>query len=199
MNLPNQLTISRLVMTMIFVGFAAVPVGWRYPLNFWPYELDHLLCWRFAYVLAVLAAITDFLDGYLARKLNLVTDFGKLMDPLSDKIFTVSSFVVLTAHAIVPAWVTVLILAREFSVTGLRTMAAKSGEIIAAKDTGKVKTVLQMLVLAFGGCYWVDWVEKDELGFRYLWPVILWGVVLVTIYSGVVYFWNCRRLYMKDT
>ena len=189
MNLPNKLTGSRLIMTMIFVGFAAVPVTHQ----------DHLLYWRIAYILAIIAGFTDFFDGYLARRLNQVTSFGKLMDPLADKIFTVSCFVILTAYGLVPFWITVLILAREFAVSGLRTLAANKGQVIAARDIGKLKTVLQMLALAFGGCFWIEWVDKDKLIFRYIWPAILYSIVIVTVYSGLEYFWKSRHLYMKDS
>ncbi len=189
MNLPNKLTGSRLIMTLIFVGFAAVPVVHK----------EHLLYWRISYILAIIAGFTDFFDGYLARRLNQVTEFGKLMDPLADKIFTVSGFVILTAYRFVPFWITVLILAREFAVSGLRTLAANKGQVIAARDIGKLKTGLQMLALAFGGCFWVEWLDRDELIFRCIWPVILCSIVMVTVYSGLEYFWKSRQLYMKET
>lgn len=195
MNLPNKLTVSRLAMTMIFVGFACVPATNPY----------HLACWRTAYVLAVIAGLTDFFDGYLARRLNLITDFGKLMDPLSDKIFTVSCFVILTAHELVPAWVTVLILAREFAVTGLRAVAAKSGEVVAARELGKLKTVLQMLILAVGGWFWARWgwvyldVKTEAPTLLYwTWQALLWAITGITVYSGFDYFWKSRHLYLKD-
>ncbi|MCJ8332252.1 MAG: CDP-diacylglycerol--glycerol-3-phosphate 3-phosphatidyltransferase [Lentisphaeria bacterium] len=188
MNLPNKITVSRLGFTFIFMGLAAVSDK----------NPDHLIYWRVGYVLAIIAGMTDYIDGYLARKYDLVTDFGKLMDPLADKIFTVGCFVVLTSYDIVPAWVTILILAREFAVTGMRTLAAKSGEVIAAKDIGKYKTAFQMLVLALGGCFWVEWLEKTNDLYRIGWPIALYGTVAITIYSGWDYLWGSRKLYMSD-
>ncbi len=191
MNLPNKLTVSRLLLTLVFVGIAAVP---REVQGERPYV------WMVGYVCCVIAGFTDFFDGYIARKYDLVTDFGKLMDPLSDKIYTMTCFVVLTWHDIVPGWITILILGREFAVTGLRTLAARHGEVIAAKDIGKLKTVLQMLALAFGGCFWTEWLvkEKNPIIYGWVWHGILIGIVLLTVYSGWEYFWKSRHLYMKD-
>ena len=96
LNLPNKLTVLRLLGTLIFLAFASIPASVE----------SHLTWWRIGYVVAVIAAWTDFFDGYLARKYDLVTDFGKLMDPLADKVFTLTCFVVLTSHGYVPAWIT---------------------------------------------------------------------------------------------
>ena len=196
MNLPNKITISRIVMTLVFVALASMPIDIHERIDV--AKGFHLWFWRAGYIVAVIAGFTDFFDGYIARKYNQVTDFGKLMDPLGDKIHTMASFVVLTWYGIVPGWITILIVAREFGVTGLRTLAAKHGEVIAAKDIGKVKTMLQMLALAFGGCFWIDWLSKDGYTFTYVWPAIQIGVVALTIYSGFDYFWKSRHLYLRD-
>lgn len=192
MNLPNRLTMARFIMTMCFLGFASVP----------PSYAHHRLFWQIGFILAILAGTTDYLDGYLARKYNLVTDFGKLMDPLTDKIFTVSCFVILTEYQVVPGWITALILTREFSVTGLRTMAANKGNIMPAAFSGKLKTMLQMAVLALGGCIWVGWIPglADPLGvpwFYRTWIILLTVIAAVTIYSGLEYFYKGRELYLK--
>ena len=203
MNLANKLTVSRLFMTLVFVGFASVPLKHASCLFGWQSEIE-LIWWKIGYVIAILAGVTDFFDGYLARKYDMVTDFGKLMDPLSDKIHTVSSFVVLTAYDIVPIWITCIILTREFAVTGLRTMAAKNGIVIAAKNIGKIKTVLQMLILAFGGCFWVKWLELDNSLHGstpvtyWIWKGLLWGISIITVYSGIEYFWKGRDVYVND-
>ncbi len=191
MNLPNKLTIGRFVLTMIFLALASVGhvENGVYPMH-----------WKIAFALAIIAGFTDYLDGYLARRFDLVTDFGKLMDPLTDKIFTVSCFVVLTEYRIVPGWITVLILTREFAVTGLRTIAANRGQVMSASSTGKLKTGLQMAVLALGGCIWVGWFAEWQqlLWFRATWLTILTLIVLVTIYSGFEYYIKGRDLYIKD-
>lgn len=198
MNLPNKLTVSRFFMTLVFVAMAAVPE------KFADLGTFHLAWWKIGYVVAVIAGTTDFLDGYIARKYNLVTDFGKLMDPLSDKVHTISSFVVLSSYDLVPIWVTCVILTREFAVNGLRTMAAKEGQVIAAKNIGKIKTVMQMLILALGGCFWVQWIPLDNSlhgstpAMYWVWKVLLWGIAALTVYSGIEYYWKGRNLYMKD-
>lgn len=197
LNLPNKLTVLRLIGTLVFLAFAMVP-------DPGDGSTAHQFWWRIGYIIAVLAGFTDFLDGYIARKYDLVTDFGKLMDPLADKIFTVTCFVVLTDHGYVPAWITCIILTREFAVNGLRTLAAKAGEVIQAKNIGKVKTVLQMLILAFGGCMWVDWIHLNRVTHKplplyWFWQGLLWSIAVLTVYSGLEYFWKGRRLYMKDS
>ena len=171
-------------MTMIFVVLAAIPAE----------ATQNLLHWKIAYTIGIVAGFTDFLDGYLARRFDLITDFGKLMDPLADKIFTVSGFVILSARGIVPAWVTILILTREFAVTGLRAMAANKGEVMAASGMGKFKTTLQMLVLAVGGAIWVDWLPDKT----WWWTTMLCLIVVYTVYSGIVYFVKSRDLYIKE-
>lgn len=192
MNIPNRLTLARFGMTLVFVGLAAIPASASHA----------LLCWRIGYVIAILGGMTDFLDGYLARKYNQVTNFGKLMDPLADKIFTVSAFVVLSEHGLLPGWVTIIVLTREFAVTGLRTMAAQSGQDIAAGWSGKVKTMAQMLVLLYGGLFWTCIIEPTTPGYFWLhlfWLVVLYGVAALTVYTGIEYFWKGRQLYAQDT
>ncbi|MCH2176303.1 MAG: CDP-diacylglycerol--glycerol-3-phosphate 3-phosphatidyltransferase [Lentisphaeria bacterium] len=189
MNLPNKITVSRIFGTLLFVILASYPETWS----------NHLLVWRIGYVVGFLSAVSDWFDGYYARKLNMVTDFGKLMDPLADKVFTIACFVIFSAKGYIPAWITVAIAAREFTVTGLRTLAASKGEVIEAKNIGKVKTTLQMLVLALGGCFWVEWLPTEGPIYQYIWPGVLYSIAALTIYSGWEYMWNGRQLYMQDT
>ena len=127
MNVPNILTVLRMIMIPLFVG-AFLSEG----INDWV-----------AAMLFLAAAITDAFDGYLARKQNLVTDFGKLMDPLADKLMVMSAFVCFTAAGILHPLITIIILAREFLVTGLRSVAVSKGKVIAADILGKAKTVSQ--------------------------------------------------------
>ena len=118
MNLPNQLTVARLILTFVFVALLSLEdLSW---------SKTAALC-AFA-----IAAITDFLDGYFARKHNLVTNFGKLMDPLADKVLMCAGFVLLTRLELIPAWIVVVILSREFMVTGLRLLASAEGVVLAA-------------------------------------------------------------------
>ena len=140
-NLPNQLTISRIIMIMIFVALANIDAS---KINF--VEISPAVsywCHVVAYVIAILAGITDFLDGKIARAYHFESDFGRLMDPLADKIFVASAFIMLSDYRIIPAWIVVVILAREFLITGLRQLALSDGVVIAADNSGKIKTVLQ--------------------------------------------------------
>lgn len=186
MNVPNKITVGRLILTAIFLRLAIVPEQMQ----------ENLILWKVSYLLSILAGLTDVLDGYLARKWNLVTDFGALVDPLADKIFTVSCFVILVDHQIVPAWVTILILSREFAVTGLRTLAANKGRVLAAAGVGKLKTLFQMLTLLIGGAIWVRWWEPGSL--VWVWNLILWALALFTVYSGIEYFRNNKELYTGE-
>jgi CDP-diacylglycerol--glycerol-3-phosphate 3-phosphatidyltransferase len=190
MNLPNKLTVARFLLTMIFLVLSSYPEQ---------EDGGHLWVYRIAFALAIVAGFTDFLDGYLARKYGLITDFGKLMDPLADKIFTVSCFVILTEHQAVPGWITVLILTREFAVTGLRTFAANKGQVMAASFIGKMKTLSQMLVLLLGGFIFIKVIPfPGPAWFHYLWNTLITIVALVTVYTGVEYYVRGRDLYLHQ-
>src|ERR1700751_4244957 len=151
MHLPNQLTLARLVVTLPFV--AALTVDWRGTKTF-------ALC------LFLLASLTDYADGIIARRYNLVTVFGQLMDPLVDKVMTISAFICLVALDDIPAWVVIIIVSREFLVTGLRLIAASRGRTLPAEKLGKHKTVWQIATILFflalrsiqevGGSQWTD-------------------------------------------
>jgi CDP-diacylglycerol---glycerol-3-phosphate 3-phosphatidyltransferase len=131
MNLPNQLTIARCFMAVIFVGLMS---------------FEHVGTYFAAFVIFIAAVITDYYDGKIARERNLVTNFGKLLDPVADKVLMVAGFVMLLTlpEIAIPAWAVVAIFAREFLVTGARALAASEGEIIPANWWGKIKTIVQM-------------------------------------------------------
>lgn len=193
MNLPNKITVARIVMIFIFLivcnvdGYIAVKFG---------EEIGKV--WRVTgLVFAILAGFTDILDGYIARKYNLVTDFGRLMDPLADKIFMATTFIMLVDKQILSGWVAVVVLSREFLVTGLRLLATNKGEVISADVTGKLKTSLQMAFLAIGGSVWVGWFTKKDI--ILLWDISVWVIVVVTVYSGVSYFFRFRHLYLSGS
>lgn len=130
MNLPNQLTIARIILTFIFMFFLFS---------------DGLSAKMLALVIFTLAALTDLYDGKIARGRNLVTDFGRLMDPIADKILVIAAFLAFVELKIIPAWMVIVIIAREFLITGLRLLAANKNIIIAAVKSGKHKTVSQMV------------------------------------------------------
>ncbi|MCP4714753.1 MAG: CDP-diacylglycerol--glycerol-3-phosphate 3-phosphatidyltransferase [Deltaproteobacteria bacterium] len=186
MNLPNKITMARIVMILFFLIMC---------------NIDHRLpasiqqTWRATGLLfAILAGFTDIVDGYIARKYNMVSDFGKLMDPLADKIFMATTFVMLVDKDILAGWVAVIVLTREFLVTGLRMLAISKGEVIAADISGKIKTSFQMAFLILGGTIWVGWLDPARI--TILWTCAVWSVVLITVYSGVSYFVRHRYLYL---
>lgn len=129
MNLPNKLTLLRVCMIPFFVVFARMNTFWAQCIAVGIYAL---------------ACITDTLDGHIARSRNLITDFGKFMDPIADKLLVMSAMIVLTAQGRMPDWVCILMLAREFLVSGFRLVAVENGRVIAAGPLGKLKTVFQM-------------------------------------------------------
>jgi len=192
-NLPNAITFSRLIMTAAFV----LAVSQR-----------SLTGYGTGLVLFIIAAVSDWLDGYLARKMGLVTPLGKLMDPLADKILVSAAFVFFTEQRLCPVWVTALIIGREFLVTGLRQIAIEAGEVLAADRLGKWKTTFQLAYL-ITGLIWLtaDHAKKQNVVLEWLgnlarpsweggWiqPVFLWGAVALTMISGWNYLWSSRNL-----
>lgn len=134
MNLPNKLTLSRVIMVPFFVVFILlVP--------------QYLFFKWIALAIFVIASLTDLLDGKIARKYNLVTNFGKFMDPLADKLLVCSALIAMSSLGVIPAWITIVIIAREFIISGFRLIAAEKGVVIAASMWGKWKTTFQMLML----------------------------------------------------
>ncbi len=183
MNLPNRLTLARL-------GFAAAFVL-CFSVTF-PY------CFTAAFGLFVVATFTDWLDGEIARRQNLVTDFGKLMDPLADKILTAAAFICLAAHEAIPAWAVVLIISREFLITGLRSLAASKGIVMAADTLGKHKTSWQMgtilyflLLLAWKEFDHPAWFESAWWAGTHIFVPIM---VALSTWSGLAYLFRNRDL-----
>ena len=134
MNLPNKLTLSRVIMVPFFVAFLLMVPQYTY------------FKW-IALGIFIIASLTDLLDGYLARKLHLVTNFGKFMDPLADKLLVCSALIGLSSLDVIPAWITIIIIAREFIISGFRLIAAEKGTVIAASMWGKWKTTFQMVMI----------------------------------------------------
>lgn len=138
----------------------------------------------------LLAALTDFLDGWVARRFGLVTRLGKLLDPAADKILTSAAFISLVEIGVAPSWIVVVIIAREFAVGALRSFAAAEGEVIAASFSGKVKTVSQIVAISL-------LILHTELGdLRLLTPICLWVAMLTSLWSAAEYFFSHRQLLM---
>ncbi|MDD5697942.1 MAG: CDP-diacylglycerol--glycerol-3-phosphate 3-phosphatidyltransferase [Victivallaceae bacterium] len=197
MNVPNVLTLTRIVLIFVFIILAANANG---PIKM--FNTSHLLR-VLAYLVALIAAFTDLADGYLARKWNQVTDFGKLMDPLADKIFVAGIMLILVEYQLLPSWVAVVIISREFLVTGLRMLAIQKKTVIAADIWGKIKTVLQMVMMALGGLAWVGLFDLhnaviDGISVWAIWIVFLYLIAGITIWSGIGYFVKYRTLYITS-
>ena len=178
-NLPNQLTIGRVLAIPLFI--VLLLMGFRVA----------------ATVVFILAAFTDMLDGKIARKYNLVTNFGKLMDPLADKLLTMSAFVCLVELGDIPAWMVIVILGREFIITGMRQVAAAEGIVIAAGWSGKIKTVCQMVAIPL--IMLNNW-PCSLLPFPLpLDQIVLWAAVVMTIWSGAEYIIKNKEVFsMKN-
>ena len=171
MNLPNKLTIGRMLAVPVFV--AVLLLGHYYV----------------AAIIFILASLTDMLDGMIARKYDLVTNFGKIMDPLADKLLVISAFICLVELGDVKGWMVIVILAREFTVTGLRIAAAAEGHVIAAEVTGKIKTVLQMI--AVPAILLQNW-PFYMIGLPFA-EIMLWAAVVMTVVSGIEYIIKNKR------
>lgn len=187
-NLPNQLTLSRIVLIFFFVLLANVDAGKINFVTVSPQVSD--VCHVSAYIVAVLAGLTDLFDGLIARRYRCESDFGRLMDPLADKIFIAATYIMMVDYRIVPAWVAVVILTREFLVTGLRLLAAGGGVVIAADKSGKFKTMFQIGALLIAGAGWIrlGGFNIFEPVIWKIWYGILMLVTLSTVYSGGSYF-----------
>lgn len=160
MNLANQLTLLRVALIPVFL------------------VLLYQDLWVAALVVFIIASVTDFVDGYVARHYNQITDFGKFMDPLADKLLTVSAMLFFVEVGLMPAWALLLVVAREFSVTGLRLVAVDQGRVIAAGWSGKVKTAVTMLAICLMLLPIPALVQT----------LCVWAIVLTTVYSGAEYF-----------
>ena len=135
--------------------------------------------------LFIIASLTDYVDGQIARKWNQVSDFGKFLDPLADKLLVISAMTMFCEWGVFPAWALMIILTREFAVSGLRMVAGPKGKVIAAGKSGKFKTASSMV----GLCVWMAFPGSVVLG-----TIVTWLIVITTVYSGVEYFiqnWNC--------
>lgn len=175
MNLPNKLSLFRVVLVPVLVVLYYLGARENFISN--PEIFDYLLAPVF-----IIASLTDFLDGYLARKMNLVTVFGKFIDPLADKLIVMAALLILNDAGVLPVWITVVILSREFIVTGIRLVAVGDGKVIAASNLGKYKTASTMIGLILMLLAPVIPVF-EVIGF---WTIVV-GMAL-TVISGIDYF-----------
>ena len=181
MNLPNKLTLARVIAVPFFIIAYLTQ-------NFY-----------IAVILFILASVTDMLDGKIARRYNLVTNFGKIMDPLADKVLVYSAFCLFVGDHVMPGWMLIIILAREFAVAGMRTVAASEGIVIAADMSGKIKTVLQMFAVP------LLLIDRSFLAVSYrpgwysvvhvLAYALLWASLAMTVISGASYILKNKQVF----
>ena len=194
MNLPNKLTLTRIILVPVFMIFVSLT------------SLDGIVDGNFNATFYLLAGIvfaaasfTDYLDGHLARKWHMVTDFGKFADPLADKLLTTVAFIYMLRDGVCSPVVLCIILAREFAVSGLRMVAAsaKDGKVIAANMWGKVKTVLQMLTVLFYYFAAALAGPTDAMAVGLITQILCWLCGVATVLSGGIYLWQNRKLFMQ--
>ena len=197
MNLPNKLTIFRIILVpiMVIIPLFNITGDWLgIPIEYWIIN-----------IIFIIASITDKLDGSIARARNQVTTFGKFLDPLADKILVIAAMVILVEYAKLPAWIPIIVLAREFIVSGYRLIAVeKGGKVIAASIWGKLKTVTQMIAIilayidinAFG-----EFINGNLTGFALILNIIATIIMIIsviaTVFSGWDYLKNGKEL-LKD-
>ena len=187
MNLPNRLTMVRFLLAIPFIIFLQESSHSKYGLIFR----------MIALVIFVVASLTDFFDGYIARKYNLITDFGKIMDPLADKILVISALVIFVQLNYIPGWMSIIVLAREFLISGIRIMAAAKGEIIAAGNLGKYKTTSQMIVVIIALVIGPVSINLFENNFTITELLMLIPVIL-TIWSGWEYTFKAKHYFVEQ-
>lgn len=198
MTLPNKLTLGRILVIPAMIVIACIPY-----LNQNNIFLNLSYANFINVILFALASLTDFLDGYIARKYNLVTTFGKFADPLADKCLVLSSFLILMvqgqnayfgdfAMAVVPMWGVAIILLRELTVSGIRLVAAERGEVIAAGWSGKVKTFETMIAIV------VMFLSGLHNAVAICGLVLMYISVILTLYSGIEYLWNSRKIIFES-
>jgi CDP-diacylglycerol--glycerol-3-phosphate 3-phosphatidyltransferase len=191
MNWANRLTLGRLALTILFV--AALNSSWQYGRTT-------------ALLIFLVAGVTDFIDGEIARRYGIITNFGKLMDPLVDKIMMAAAFISLVPLKVIPAWAATTVVGRDFLITGLRLMASAKGRVLPAERLGKQKTSWQIITVIFflalfsanelryaddRATWWLR--ARDEAG-----PILVWTMVALTVYSGLGYTWRHRDIIAPD-
>lgn len=189
MNLPNKITLFRIFLIPLFMILVLIPFDWGTFNALGSSVENHLLI---AAVVFSVASFTDWLDGYLARKMNIVSNFGKFADPLADKMLVLTALILLVELGLAPSWVVAIIVSRELAVTGLRLiLVEQGGTVMAAGWPGKIKTNTQMFAIIF--------LLINDFPFGFIdisvGTVLLYICLFFTIYSGINYFYNAREVF----
>lgn len=181
MNLPNKITISRIFLIPLFLIIMLVPFSWgELTILGATLPVTHLV----GALIFIVASATDWVDGHFARKYNLVTNLGKFLDPLADKLLVSAALIVLVELGYAPSWIVIIIISREFAVTGLRLILAGGGEVVAANQLGKIKTWTQIVAISALLLHNIIF-EMISIPFA---DIALWVALIFTIWSGWDYF-----------
>lgn len=177
MNTANKITLLRVVLVPLFMAL---------------FLCESALCRILALAVFIIASITDAVDGYIARNYNQVTNFGKFVDPLADKMLTTAAFVILVSYGRMSVWALMIVLAREFMVSGIRSMAAADGKVIAASMWGKLKTVSQMVAIIAAIILLLPYFP--ETAAKIITDILVWLSVVFTVISGADYLMQNRSV-----
>jgi CDP-diacylglycerol---glycerol-3-phosphate 3-phosphatidyltransferase len=191
MNLPNKITVSRVLLIPVFMVFMLVDFGFgSVTVAGTEMKTGHLI----GGLIFIIASITDWLDGYIARKNGLVTNMGKFLDPLADKLLVSAAFIILVELGTAPSWIVIIIISREFAVTGLRLILAGGGEVVAANQLGKIKTTAQILAII---SLLLNNIFFESIGVPFG-MIMLYIALIFTIWSGFDYFYKNRRVLLES-
>lgn len=191
MNIPNRITVSRICLIPIFVLMMVLDFGWgNMSILGATLPVEHFV----GALIFIVASVTDWIDGHYARKYNLVTNLGKFLDPLADKLLVSSAFILLVEMGASPAWVIIIIISREFAVTGLRLICAEQGEVVAANQLGKIKTWTQIIAIA---SLLMNNIIFEMWGIPFG-TIMLYVALFFTVWSGIDYFWLNRKILLES-
>ncbi|MGD6816093.1 CDP-diacylglycerol--glycerol-3-phosphate 3-phosphatidyltransferase [Metabacillus sp. 84] len=191
MNLPNKITVSRILLIPVFMIIMLYPFNWG-SMSLAGTEMPVS---QFAgAILFILASVTDWIDGYYARKYNLVTNLGKFLDPLADKLLVSAALIILVQLQLAPAWMVIIIISREFAVTGLRLILANEGEVVAANMLGKIKTWTQIIAVSV---LLLNNFPFEPLNVPFA-QMALWVAVIFTVISGWDYFAKNKQAFLNS-
>jgi len=191
LNLPNKITVARILLIPIFIIFMVIDFGMgSLAIGGTVIPIEHII----GALLFIIAALTDWFDGHLARKYNLVTNMGKFLDPLADKLLVSAALIILVELGSAASWIVIIIISREFAVTGLRLILAGGGEVVAANQLGKIKTATQLVAISF---LLLNNIFFEAINFPFG-TIMLYIALVFTIWSGADYFYKNRRVLLDS-